>query len=165
MFECDQLCRLSIVYQTMAFICIGWSIVSLTLVSLDRYLAIECPLFYNVNIRTNTSLLVKGTAIVWALSAGVLLLGRFVFHRTFYVRQITLFIIVVPSLALSGFCYLRIHMTAARQLKNIASVYSNLLSVNIRLQVVKLKIIKHTFTVGLVLLIFVLTFSPMIVLN
>lgn len=163
MMGCAQLCFISYAYQVMAFLCIGWSVVSFTLVSLERYFAVERPLFYNAKIKTNTGLLVKGTASVWIFSAVILVLARFGFHEVFVFRQVTVLIIVIPSLAITGFCYLRIHMTAARHVKNIAVLYNNQDSINIRLQTAKLKIIKHTFTIGLVALMFVVTFIPMIV--
>ena len=110
---------LSWLSQFVYFMCCTASLLSLAVLTIDRYLAITSPLWYRANM-DNTRVLQASIAI-WILSvgcSGLLFAIGFVMHA-FVFANLTLFC----TLFILGFTYVRIFLVAKRKVKELNNLH------------------------------------------
>ncbi|XP_031561281.1 adenosine receptor A3-like [Actinia tenebrosa] len=150
-------CELVMTYAILTLLCYGWSTVTMVIVSLERYLYIEHPLYYQVSVTTKKLMIV--TAVSWLVVGTGGLASRFLMSDSFQSRQLPLTLIICPSFFIILFCVTKIHLTARRQMRAIVAQQQSVA------QQSKIKEYKRTFTLGLIVLASVVCLCPILVLK
>jgi len=112
--ECLSTCRQFTAYFSSSLLCCALTTpCTLMMTSMERYLAIEHPLFYTTTI-TNKKLMIAA-AIVWVFIAPAPLLGLLLSNK------VPCFVFVILELFVIFFCTTKVHLTSHRQRRAIAA--------------------------------------------
>ena len=107
--------------QFVYFMCCTASLLSLVILTIDRYLAITSPFWYHVNM-TNARVL-QGSVVIWILSiacSGMLFVIGFVMCA-FVFANLTLFCTVFILL----FSYVRVFLTVQEKVKELVTLHED----------------------------------------
>ncbi|XP_068704717.1 adrenocorticotropic hormone receptor-like isoform X2 [Montipora foliosa] len=107
--------------QFVYFMCCTASLLSLVILTIDRYLAITSPFWYHVNM-TNARVL-QGSVVIWVLSiacSGLLFVIGFVTYA-FVFANLTLFCTIFILL----FSYVRVFLAAKKKVKELVELHQD----------------------------------------
>ncbi|XP_031570581.1 adenosine receptor A1-like [Actinia tenebrosa] len=155
--QCSYICELTMAYAVSALLCYGWTAVTLAIVSLERYLYIERPLFYHASV-TSKKLMIA-TAVTWSCVGFSKVFSRILANSSFWTRQLPMILTMGPSFVIIFFCVTKIHLTARRQMRTIVAQQQSVA------QQGKIKEYKRTLTLGLVVLASVVCLCPILILK
>lgn len=163
-YDCSLSCQLGTAYIVTAFVCCGWSIVSLTLISLERYLAIEHPLSYPsiVNIPRTISI----TIFTLVVCPATLVALRFHSNSSFAVRQLPPFLLISTCCLVIIFCVGKVFRTTRRHRMSIAIQAAAVVPMeDVERARLRRRELKRYFTLGIILLATVVLFLPLLVIK
>lgn len=109
-------CQL-VVYALPALILSCWTLTTLTLASVDLYLAIEHPQFYLEHVTIKKVAI--GTGIFWIVNPSVLVCGSIKLGSHEVLKRVPNAIFAVINILVSIYCTARVQITARRQRRNI----------------------------------------------
>ncbi|XP_020910296.1 histamine H2 receptor [Exaiptasia diaphana] len=153
------------VYILSSLACSGATMVSFTLASAERYLAIEHPNFYRKNITAKK--VISTTAIIWVIFLACLISASALLNRTYP------HLYKVPS-AVAGsilgmiilYCSLKVQITAYRQSRTIALQKASVQQPNDEQeQEQRLKEYKRVFMMTILVIASVLFYTPYIIVS
>lgn len=113
---CASVCKLLQSFLALGFLSAGWSLSTLMLLSVERYLSIEHPLYYNTKISTRK--LLTALAVTWLLVVIILIL-RFKFDDSYLIKQIPIILYIGIGAIVIIYCLMKVNKTAHRQMKVI----------------------------------------------
>lgn len=117
--DCHSYCPYTI-YTASILICCGLTLSTFTMASIERYLAIEHPFFYQLNISRRRFM--TAIAMVWILTPAALLTGRILTNNLQEnLRKVQTIVIVSVNFAPIVFCNIKVHVTSYRKRKAIAT--------------------------------------------
>ncbi|KAK3700049.1 hypothetical protein QZH41_004348 [Actinostola sp. cb2023] len=132
---------------------------TLMVMSVERFLAIEYPMYY---IRKCTDNKIKlAVVLVWVTVPIVFFLARNIFDDTEAVRKIPTVVFASSNALIILLCTIKVHLTAYRQRKAIARERPEQLQV----QQNRLKEFRRTFAFSLMVLASVFLYCPLIILD
>ncbi|KAK3752307.1 hypothetical protein QZH41_001501 [Actinostola sp. cb2023] len=129
---------------------------TLMMVSVERYLAIEHPNFYQANVTTKTTMITM--SIVWVTMTTVLVTGRNLVDAD--AVQIPALVTLGPNVLIVLFCTIKVQVTAYRHRRAIAQQAA---SVQQEEQQNRLQEYKRIFTMSMLVLASVLFYSPLFI--
>lgn len=116
--DCPVSCHIGMAYIVTTFICCGWSLLTLTIISLERYLAIEHSLSYSSVVTIQR--IVWITAVSWVVFPAIAVVLRFQSNSSFIARQLPTFLMISAFCLIIIFCVVKIFRTTRRQRMTIA---------------------------------------------
>ncbi|XP_031562125.1 adenosine receptor A3-like [Actinia tenebrosa] len=155
--QCTYLCELTIAYTVSASLCYGWTAVTMAIVSLERYLYIEHPMYYQTSVTSKK--LVIASAASWVLVGIPKPFTRLLMNDSFWNRQLIGILTFGPCFVIILFCVTKINLTARRQIRVIVAQQQTVAEQS------KIKEYKRTFTLGLIVLASVACMCPIIILK
>ncbi|XP_020904608.1 trace amine-associated receptor 7e [Exaiptasia diaphana] len=152
-------------YLLSVYVCAGMTIVSFSIASVERYLAIEHPNFYLQNI-TGKKLGIT-TVISWIITVG------FLFSIGSLLNQSNPNLSKVPAAIVAGilgvitlFCSTKVQMTAYRQSRTIALQQESVQQPDEQQQQEqRLQEYKRVFTMSMLVVLSILFYSPFIIIT
>ena len=134
---------------------------NLTAISLDRFIAVTTPFRYTETVTPRRC--IYGAVFIWTFSI-LFASVRFLIHDPQYLPMlwitITIFMVLLPLIIIC-YCYFHIFGAARRQQRQVAA----LSSVNAAYKRTILKNKKAAWTIGIIIGLFVLMWSPSLVLS
>jgi len=106
-----------VVYAIPAMILSSWTLNTLTLASVDLFVAIEYPLFYQKHVTTKRSVL--GTTIFWIVNILFVVVGRVVVKSKEHLKRIFDAIAMAINILIIVYCTIRVQITAHRHRRAI----------------------------------------------
>ncbi|XP_031569516.1 adenosine receptor A3-like [Actinia tenebrosa] len=156
--QSSYICELTMAYAVSALLCTAWTTVTMVIVSLERYLYIEHPLFYHTSV-TSKKLMIA-TAVSSVLVGTTILSTWLQVSESIGTRQLPLILTFGPSFVVVFFCVTKIHLTARRQMRAISAQQES-----VAMKQSKIKECKRTFTLGLIVLASVACLCPILILK
>ncbi|XP_031567958.1 D(1)-like dopamine receptor [Actinia tenebrosa] len=155
--QCTYICELTMSCVMLEVLCSALTAVTTAIISLERYLYIEHPLYYQTSV-TSKKLMIA-IAVSWVLLGTVLPASRFLVNDSYWARQLPVILTIGLSFVVILFCVTKIHLTARRQMRAIAAQQEPVV------QQSKIKEYKRIFTLGLIVLASVACLCPILVLK
>ncbi|XP_031567116.1 adenosine receptor A2b-like [Actinia tenebrosa] len=157
---CASDCDLTTTYLVVVVLCTGWSIGTLMIASVERYLAIEYPLYYNTKVSTRN--LLAAVAVTWLLAV-ITLLFRLMFDDSYKTKQISRVLYLGISLSVVLYCTSKVSKTAHRQMKSINAQQIALQGASTTAD--RIKEYKRTFALASIVLISIIFYCPFIIIK
>lgn len=159
LLRCPYACNLVVVYAISVIVCVGWSISTLAIISVERYLSIEYPLYYSTHVTTKK--MIVATAVVWVLMPLLLMVSRLQFNDSYKMRQAPLGVSFGLGVVIIFFCLIKVNLTARRQMRaiNIQQAAVQPTTQN------RIKEYKRTFTLGFLALASVFFYLPTFIIK
>lgn len=159
LLKCSSICELTIAYYILSLIWCGWSLATLAVISVERYLAIEHPLYYVSNVSVQKSIV--ATVIGGVLMVVTLIGFRIQTEKSYRIRQIPVAINVFICCFIILFCVWKVYLTAKRQRKTIARQKDAITQrCEIEKTKIRLKEMKRYSTLGMILLFSIALYLP-----
>ena len=155
--QCSYICELFMAFVIPALLCYAWSAVTMAIISLERYLFIEYPLYYQLSVKSKKLMII--TAASWIVVGTAVVASRLLVNNSFWARQLPLILTIGPSFVIILFCVAKINLTARRQMRAIAAQEQSVA------QQSKIKEYKRTFTLGLIVLASVACLCPILIMK
>lgn len=160
--NCYSPCKLTI-YSLSSMVCCFLTVMTLALVSFERYLAIEYPIFYRERVTRKRVLAL--TVIVWTIVL-TLMLTFTIFMNKNHLHLTPVPFLIIASICAVGFlyCSFKVQLTAYRQSKTIAKQLSSVQQSHEQQELEKqLQEYKRVFIITMLLVVSVLFYAPLIV--
>lgn len=106
---CASVCKLLKSFLVLGFLGAGWSLSTLMMLSVERYLSIEHPLYYNAKISTRK--LLTALAVTWLLVV--------IIDDSYLIKQIPIVLYIGIRAIVIIYCLMKVNKTAHRQMKVI----------------------------------------------
>lgn len=158
--QCSQLCNVHLAHLISSILCIGWSLCTLVIISVERYFYIEFPLYYVI---FTAKKLKVATAISWVVMFVILFFGRVIKDSDTMRNLLTT---LVPGLGtvIIVFCLTKVSLTARRQRMTINVQQAAFQQTNHSVQN-RIKERKLTYTLGLIVLASALLYTPFVIIR
>ena len=156
--QCSCSCELAMAYGVPGSLCSSWTVVTMAIISLDRYLFIEHSLYYQRLVKVKTLMMI--TAMSCVLMGTTFLASRLLLNNSFWARQLPAILTFGPSFVIILFCVAKINLTARRQMRAIAVQQQQFVTQNS-----KIKEYKRSFTLGLIMVASVACLCPILILK
>ena len=149
-------CQLTISYVFLVLICGCLTLCTLMMVSVERYIAIEHPIFYTTNVSTKKIMIT--TAVIYVSMPTALVTGRILVDDDAF--QVPALVIIASNVLIILFCTIKVQVTAYRQRRAIAQQAA---AVQQEEQQNRLQQYTHAFTVSMLVLATVLFYCPLVI--
>ncbi|XP_020913397.1 trace amine-associated receptor 7h-like [Exaiptasia diaphana] len=161
LLECSSSCPLTIAYMFSSLVCCGWSLATLTVLSVERYLAIEHQFFYSSKVTVPKVL--GATAITWGIMTLTLVGFRLMSDSSFEIRQLPVAVNISICCLIILNCVGKVYHTSRRQRAIIADITAVSTQQDIDKTKKMLKELKCYFVFGLVIISTVILYLPSLV--
>lgn len=159
LLDCTSICQLTIAFYMLSSIWCGWSLATLAVISVERYLAIEHPLYYT------STVIIQKILIATAVSGTIMILTVLVFRlqldESYEVRQIPVAINVSICCLIIIFCVGKVYHTVRCQTRAITAQKA---AVSQQEQTEKaktrLKELRRYFTLGIIFFASIVLYLP-----
>jgi len=107
-----------VVYASPAVILSCWTLNTLTLASVDLFVAIEYPLFYQEHVKPKKAVL--GTGIFWIANTLFLIVGKvWALNSQEHLKRIPNATVMAVNILITLYCTIQVQITAYRQRRHI----------------------------------------------
>lgn len=161
LMECQSSCPLIYAYNISSLVGCGCSLATLTVLSVERYLAIEHPFFYSSKVTVPKVLVV--TALSWGIMTLTLVGFRLISDSFFEIRQLPIAINVSICCFIILFCVGKVYHTSRRHRVAIADQETALSQEEADKSKKMLKELKCYFAFGMVVIATVILYLPSLV--
>ncbi|XP_020900818.1 5-hydroxytryptamine receptor 2C-like [Exaiptasia diaphana] len=165
--EPDPPCLLFEVYMLAMVFCAGMTLCTLMIQSVERYLAIQLPIFHYVHVKTKRVMTI--TVATWICTPTIMLALRMLLNDSRAFKQVPFIKFILGNTLVIIYCTARVHITAYYKRKTIsnAAMSTSQQSQQDRTEQQKqqIKEYKRAFTMGILVLTSVIFYFPFITVS
>ncbi|EDO41331.1 predicted protein [Nematostella vectensis] len=163
--NCLYNCRIILAYHGFMVVGGGCSLVSLVMISVERNIAIKYPLRYKEMVTVKRLLWGFATSC-GCVTAFLVTTILTIPPKIAFLRASFQMLILLPSMIVICISYIKVHKTTCKHVRAITTLLDRLSNDgNTRQRKIRLQELKRTFTPGMILVVLLLTYSPMLLLR
>uniref|UniRef100_A0A6P8IMH6 Trace amine-associated receptor 9-like n=1 Tax=Actinia tenebrosa TaxID=6105 RepID=A0A6P8IMH6_ACTTE len=156
-WDCVISCKLKVAFSVTSVLNTRWTLATLAIVCVERYLYIHHPLKYSNKVTIQKSFIT--VVVSWFTVAVGAAVQKIEHKHAFFVRRLVGLTFLLPVVAIIVFCSIKMHLTLRRQRRAIAVV----LPQGVASRQSKVKEFKRIDVFQIALLIFALQYSPLVI--
>lgn len=156
--KCSSPCKTFSGVVIVALVPVYFTLCTLTMLSVERYFAVEHPIYYRRKVTKRKLLL--ATVILWITFPTTSILSRiFIDNSTADLRKLPTFLFAFFNALVILFCTVKVYVTACRQRRTIATTFAGAQDCLREQQ----KEYKRSITMAMMVIASVILYSPLIV--